>query len=220
MLRATVRSLNLSNRICNQNNFNISHSELCVQSVRRWRYRRPLELGTSKSKLFRIPEHPEQDPEELAELTRLSTIYNTKMKSLRAFFREEKLKRDEALAQKPQSVEDDADFERISKINDEWNREVAKVRDARLKAERFAMQQEIQWQLEQQREYEAEQQQKINELVLREKEAAKSFIVRENFDEALELALQEKSDFNFAIDIKGNQFIGRTGDQKQPLESN
>lgn len=75
MLRATVKSLNLSNRICNQTNFNISHSELCVQSVRRWRYRRPLELGTSKSKLFRIPEHPEQDPEERAELTRLATIY-------------------------------------------------------------------------------------------------------------------------------------------------
>lgn len=75
MFRATVKSLNLSNRICNQNNFNISHSELCVQSVRRWRYRRPLELGTSKSKLFRIPEHPEKDPAELAEISRLTTIY-------------------------------------------------------------------------------------------------------------------------------------------------
>ena len=91
------------------------------------------------------------------------------MKSLKEFFREEKLKREEALAQKPQSAEDDADFERISKINDEWNREVAKVREARLKAERIAMQEEIKWQLEQQREYEAEQRQKTNELVLREK---------------------------------------------------
>lgn len=91
------------------------------------------------------------------------------MKSLRAYFREDKLKRDEALAQKPQSAEDDADFERISKINDEWNQEVAKVRDARLKTERIAMQKEIQWQLEQQREYEAEQRRKTDELVLREK---------------------------------------------------
>lgn len=91
------------------------------------------------------------------------------MKSLRAYFREDKLKRDEALAKKPQSAEDDADFERISKINDEWNQEVAKVRDARLKTERIAMQKEIQWQLEQQREYEAEQRRKTDELVLREK---------------------------------------------------
>lgn len=91
------------------------------------------------------------------------------MKSLKGFFREEKLKREEALARKPQSAEDDADFERISKINDEWNREVAKIREARLKAERIAMQQEIEWQLEQQREYEAEQRRKTNELVLKEK---------------------------------------------------
>lgn len=75
MLRATVRTLNLSNRVCSANNFNISHSELSVQSVRRWRYRRPLELGTSKSKLFRIPEHPPKNPEELVELQRLNSIY-------------------------------------------------------------------------------------------------------------------------------------------------
>lgn len=91
------------------------------------------------------------------------------MKALSAWFHEEKLKRDEALARKPQSIEDDADFERISKINDEWNREVAKVREARLKAERIQMEQEIKWQLEQQREYEDEQRRITNELVLREK---------------------------------------------------
>lgn len=91
------------------------------------------------------------------------------MKSLKAYFREEKLKRDEALAQKPQSIADDADFERISKINDEWNRNVAKVREARLKAERIQMQKQIRWELEQQREYEEEERRKINELVLKEK---------------------------------------------------
>lgn len=52
------------------------------------------------------------------------------------------------------------------------------------------------------------------------KEAAKSFIVRENFDEALELALQEKADFNFAINIEGDRIPGRTGNQIQTLESN
>lgn len=91
------------------------------------------------------------------------------MKSLHAYFREEKRKRDEALAQKPQSAEDDADFERISKINNEWNQNIAKIRDERLKAERIAMQEKILWQLDQQREYEEEQRRKTNELVLKEK---------------------------------------------------
>lgn len=191
MFRATVRTLNLSNRVCSPNNFNISPSDQNVQSVRRWRYRRPLELGTSKSKLFRIPENPQKDVEEFEEMKRLNTMYklvsnfhkksslftsnhyksfhSTQLKSLKAYFREEKLKRDEALAQKPQSIADDADFERISKINDEWNRNVAKVREARLKAERIQMQKQIRWELEQQREYEEEERRKINELVLKEK---------------------------------------------------
>lgn len=75
MFRATIRTLSCSNRICNPNNLNISHSELNIQSVRRWRYRRPLELGTSKSKLFRIPEHPEPNVEEAEELKRLLELY-------------------------------------------------------------------------------------------------------------------------------------------------
>lgn len=75
MLRVVARTLNIRNRVCNPNNFNISSSELNVQSVRRWRYRRPLELGTSKSKLFRIPVHPERNEEELAELERLNAIF-------------------------------------------------------------------------------------------------------------------------------------------------
>lgn len=75
MFRATVRNLNVSNRICSSNNFNIGQCELNVQSVRRWRYRRPLELGTSKSKLFFIPEHPPKDMEEHVEMKRLYKRY-------------------------------------------------------------------------------------------------------------------------------------------------
>lgn len=91
------------------------------------------------------------------------------MRSLYAYFKEDKQRRDEALAQKPQSLEDDADFEAISKINDEWNQKVAKIREARLAAERNTMREEIAWQLEKQREYEEEQRLKTNELVQREK---------------------------------------------------
>lgn len=40
-------------------------------------------------------------------------------------------------------------------------------------------------------------------------EEAKLFIVRENFDEALEQALAEKTDFNYAIDKDGNMYEGR-----------
>lgn len=91
------------------------------------------------------------------------------MKSLRAYFVEEKKLREEALAQKPQSMEDDADFERISKINDEWNRNIVKIREARLAKERVQRKKQIQQFIEQQQEYEEEQRRITNELVLREK---------------------------------------------------
>lgn len=98
------------------------------------------------------------------------------MASLRNYFVEEKHKREAALAEKPQSIEDDADFERITKINDEWNRNVAKIRIARLEQQRIQMREKIQWELEQQRQYEDEERQRLNELVLKEKVCASNTI--------------------------------------------
>lgn len=89
------------------------------------------------------------------------------MTSLHAFFAEEKKKRDEAKVSK--TLADEEDYEQTKRINDEWNKNVAKIREARLKAERIAMQEEIMWQLDQQREYEEEQRRLTNEMVLREK---------------------------------------------------
>lgn len=91
------------------------------------------------------------------------------MASLRNYFAEETHRREEALAEKPQSIEDDADFERITQINDEWNRNVAKIRNERLKQERIQMREKIESELQQQRQYEEEQRKRINDLVLKEK---------------------------------------------------
>lgn len=49
-------------------------------------------------------------------------------------------------------------------------------------------------------------------------EAAKLFIVRENFDEALDQALENKTDFNYAIDFKGSFYHGRTTPAEDPKE--
>lgn len=75
MLRTVVTKLSAPNRICAPNALNIGQSEFNIQSVRWARVRRPLELGTSKSKLFRIPVHKEQPIEEKKELVRLHSIY-------------------------------------------------------------------------------------------------------------------------------------------------
>lgn len=92
-----------------------------------------------------------------------------RMRSLRKYFENERLLKEEALSKKPQSIEDDADFERISKINDEWNRNVAEIRAARLAKERIEEKLRIEQEIAQIEEYKEEQRQLTNELVLREK---------------------------------------------------
>lgn len=92
-----------------------------------------------------------------------------RMRSLRNYFHKEKLLKQEALSKKPQSIEDNADFERVSKINDEWNRSVAKIRAARLANERIEEKIRIEQEIAQIKEYEEEQRQLVDELVQREK---------------------------------------------------
>lgn len=70
MLKTTVTAINVSGRICNQ--FNVSSNSLSLQSVR---WRKPIALGTAKSKLFKVPPRRREDPEERAELHRLTKNY-------------------------------------------------------------------------------------------------------------------------------------------------
>lgn len=86
-----------------------------------------------------------------------------------AHYREEKLRSLAASKEKPQSLQDDADFARISKINDEWNRQVGKEREARLDRERREMKEQIERNLQEHMEWEEEQKRITNELVLKEK---------------------------------------------------
>lgn len=91
------------------------------------------------------------------------------MKTLYAHYREEKSNIVAASKAKPQSLQDDADFERISKINDEWNRQIRNVREVRLERERREMREQIERNLQEQMEWEEEQKRITNELVLKEK---------------------------------------------------
>lgn len=91
------------------------------------------------------------------------------MRALNQHFRDDKQRRDEILAQKPASAEQDADFERITKMNDEWNRQVAEVRQARLAKERVEEEIRILEDIEQRKEKQEAERRRVNELVLKEK---------------------------------------------------
>lgn len=79
MFRAAASRLCFSNRLCNTASLlNTAESELNVQSVREMRIgrtRKPYELGTSKSKLFRLIERPKPHPEVARDQLRLRANY-------------------------------------------------------------------------------------------------------------------------------------------------
>lgn len=54
--------------------YNQIPSEINVQSIR-WKTRRPWQLGTAKSKLFRIRKVPQHNPEDTPDYIRLRADY-------------------------------------------------------------------------------------------------------------------------------------------------
>lgn len=107
-----------------------------------------------------------------------------------------------------------AEFEESHRLNAEWNATIALERDQRLAkkvAERRAY---ILERLELKKEREAAALAEAEEIVRREKVLSRTYIMKENLDQAIEHALANPVDYNFAIDLQGNLLGGRVTDTK------
>ncbi|XP_053953434.1 probable 28S ribosomal protein S26, mitochondrial [Anastrepha ludens] len=185
-------------------------SALALEFVR-WR-RKPRWLPVAKSKLYRVPERKEQNPEEKAELMRLHNNYKVQMRSLRQYLREEVLRLNatttaDHIVLTPEQEE--AEFQRCLLENEAWNQTIAAERNERLQKERERQAVEIRERLEAARLRGEERLERAEEIVRREKELAKTFITRDNLEVAIEQALANPVDYNFSIDLQGNIYRGR-----------
>ncbi|KAH8332974.1 hypothetical protein KR074_004786 [Drosophila pseudoananassae] len=181
----------------------------------RWR-RKPRWLPVAKSKLFRVPERNKQSEEERTELMRLHNQYKTQLRSVRQFLREEVVRHEETstadhIVLTPEQEE--SEFLKCVDINATWNAKIAKERDQRLAKEREEKVVYVQERLEARQLREEERREQANLRVLREIESSKTFITRENLDVAIETALANPVDHNFAIDLAGNLYRGRNSAQ-------
>lgn len=183
-----------------------------VTSVRTKWCRKPIALGTAKSKIFRVAPRIVLPVEEEEEIRRLYNNYRTQMKSLTAYLTEKycvsNLKSLDPEEIKRQFEED---YTQCKKINDEWNEQQRIVREKQA-AERLA--EEIEFAKAKIAEHEEQRRNKleqIEELVRYEKESAKDFILDlETLDIAIERALANAPvDHNFAIDLEGNRIYGK-----------
>ncbi|XP_044735173.1 probable 28S ribosomal protein S26, mitochondrial [Chrysoperla carnea] len=173
------------------------------QQIVRWR-RKPRWLPVAKSKLYKVPKRPEISESERNELFRLHTNYKTQVKSIRHFlikeFEAQQIKEDEVQVKK----DFDIDFEKCRKINEEWNSSIIPIREARIQAEK-KLAQDIVMQRMITHQENLRQKQNISEQIIRaEKERSKTYITPENIDAAIEKALNNVVNYNFAIDAQGN----------------
>ncbi|XP_043247774.1 probable 28S ribosomal protein S26, mitochondrial isoform X2 [Colletes gigas] len=202
----TIRNLNGYNHL-------ISNGP-CIQCVR-WK-KKPIWLPTAKTKVFRIPVKPVIPKEEYEELKCLSNYYRTYMKSLKSYF----CKQDNiATMQNQQIVQTklfDEDFLKCCEVNDEWNKQIALEREQRLAKEREARENDILSRLAAKEERMLNLQAKVDEEIRTAKEEAKTFITRDNIDEAIEHALKTIVDPNAAIALDGSFYIK---DYTKPTET-
>ncbi|XP_017784491.1 PREDICTED: probable 28S ribosomal protein S26, mitochondrial [Nicrophorus vespilloides] len=179
-----------------------------LQTVR-WR-RKPRWIPKARSKLFKIPEIPKIPKEENDELARLFNNYRTQMKSIRRHFTYKYCTHMQKTENLNQKLEEEADLRRCIELNDKWNVEVKKTREARIAAD---IEKEVELAedrvLERQR-INAEKLEEAEKLVREQKAVAHTFITSENIDEAIDKAISNEVDYNFSIDLEGNKYMGRT----------
>lgn len=101
------------------------------------------------------------------------------------------------------------DLKRCTSINEKWNK---KQREIREKAISKQQENDIIAALEKvelEKKKIKEMKENIEEIVRKEKEQSKTFITAENIDAAIEQALANPVDYNFALISSGEKILGR-----------
>ncbi|KAI8437343.1 hypothetical protein MSG28_011684 [Choristoneura fumiferana] len=100
-------------------------------------------------------------------------------------------------------------MERCIKVNEEWNAKVAAEREERRKVELAAREEHILGRMQVKDQKLAERIEKAAEEIRNQKELSTTFITPETLEEAIDRALANPKDYNYAIDLQGNQIAGR-----------
>lgn len=193
-------------------------STVQLQSAR-WRrrqhVRKPIWMGTAKSKLLRFPQWHPYSPGELPELQKLYNDYRHMTKSLIAYFKEEYSKVSETshIAAAKQQAEEEEHI-RLMEENRLENERVAAVRNARLAAEVTARHKKLLRGFALAEEVHKKEIEEAEAIVRQKQQLAKNCITPEMLDDAIEKALDNEVDYNFSVDLEGNIYKGRT--QTQP----
>nr|CAG4642117.1 EOG090X0FQ9 [Eurycercus lamellatus] len=181
--------------------------------------RKPLGSPMAKSKMFKIPQKPNLPQDEKAEIKRLTDNYNNQMKAIRQYFFYQSLKQAESgdTAQLKLKLEDE-EHARLVEENRLMNEQVAAQRDQRLQAEAERTKERVLASLIKKEKETEVFKSDFNSFI--EKQQATPFIWRDDIERAIEEALANPVNFNFAIDLDGYVYRGKeTSIENIPEES-
>ncbi|KFM82070.1 putative 28S ribosomal protein S26, mitochondrial, partial [Stegodyphus mimosarum] len=167
--------------------------------------RKPKWLPTAPSKLYRIPEHPYVPPDEKELILELLDEYNRKIESLRKLFQAEVKQKDVDEGNTlEQQKKDEAEFRLLLEENKKENEKIRAIREETL--ERIFQEKQLQLlQLEEDRKLEEQRiKERVEDIVKKEKEKSASYINYDNLDTAVEQAMDNPVNVNFAITPDGN----------------
>merc|ERR1739838_254030 len=195
-----------------------------LQSVRwrktRWDPKAP-------SKMFRVTQRKKLPEVEWREMTRLNNNYKTCMRAIRRHLHEAYLRTSatsEFAIKEQEEIE--AEHVRMMEYNQQENERVAKLREERIRQEHEADFARVKLSIAKHEEQKLIAKEEALKLIIDAQEIVKTFIRREDLTKAIESAMANPVDFNFAIDTQGHIIRGRNTrphdipeDEREKLEA-
>merc|ERR1719187_1301416 len=154
--------------------------------------------------------------EETDHIEELKDQYVVRMRALHMYLLEDDLKNsDTGKAGKIAAMKEDEEHFKMIQLNEEENKKVAARRVARLKVEAEERKIRIARELEEFGNREKERIAAVDQMVEKQKIEMENRIRVEDLEKAIEIALANPVDFEYAIDTEGNIFRGRSTKSKK-----
>ncbi|KAK7070183.1 ribosomal protein, S26 [Halocaridina rubra] len=191
-------------------------SILGSQSVR---WKKPRWIPRSKSKEFFVPKRCKIPEEEVIELTRLFNKYRTEMKSVRLHLEREN-RRTSATSElaSQQAAEEEEEHLRLMEYNIQENKRIAALREKRLQEQYETDLARVIASKEKMEKLELAEEQEALRIIAETQELVKTFIKREDLENAIEEAIENPKDYNFALDAEGQILKGQNSLSKDVQE--
>lgn len=179
-----------------------------LQNFQSIRFRKPRWMPRAKSKMFKVPPRPVIPIEDTLELQRLHNNYRCQVKSIRKYLELHwKEKTEETIDYDAQKQQFEEDLKTSLLLNEKWSELLRPLRESFFENELKA---KLDFEIKKMEDKKAQQQAalvKVEDIVRVVKIDSKNFITPENIDVNIDKLLENETNFNYALNLKGEKII-------------